>query len=292
MIIETPEIFDYDQCLRYLTRSDQERLFYVKDRSVLRLTDIDGEKILFQIDCNTDNNLTVSFHPSSVSLNVQLTIESYIKEWFDLDTSLSDFYDTVGREPIFSKLIEEQYGSRMVRVPDLFEAISWSIIGQQINLRFAYQVKKALIESFGDQSYINENSFYLFPKPETVLEITDSEFKELQFSKQKMEYIRIVSEAIQSDQLSKARLLELGPEAAKLELIKLKGIGNWSANYVMMRCLGFREAFPVEDVGLHNALKQQLDLPKKPTTAEVRELTKHWHSWKGYRTYYLWNSLL
>lgn len=293
MIIETPAIFDYDQCLRYFTRSDQEPLFRVDNKRIYRLLEIGSRRILLCIQLDTENNLSISFPDQKPVSEVEKSyIKAYVCEWFDLETSLEDFYNEVSNDPIFSGLIEQQYGSRMIRVPDLFEALSWSIIGQQINLRFAYQIKKALVEGYGDHLNFDGVNYYLFPTPDKVLNISDEEFKELQFSRQKMNYIRIVAEALLSKQLNKQELLTLGPDDAKAEMIKLKGIGNWSANYVMMRCLGFKEAFPVEDVGLHNALKQQLGLEKKPTTEEVREISKGWDNWKGYRTYYLWNSLL
>jgi DNA-3-methyladenine glycosylase II len=59
----------------------------------------------------------------------------------------------------------------------------------------------------------------------------------------------------------------------------------------MMRCLRDKAAFPLEDVGLHNALKRQLQLEQKPTLAEIRKLALGWTHWEAYATFYLWKSL-
>lgn len=78
---------------------------------------------------------------------------------------------------------------------------------------------------------------------------------------------------------------------AKKEEAEKHGFGPWTANYVMMRCLRDPSAFPIEDVGLHNALKQQLKLSEKPGLAEIRQLAAAWQGWEAYATFYLWRSL-
>jgi len=123
-----------------------------------------------------------------------------------------------------------------------------------------------------------------FPEPKAILSIDDETFREMKFSSQKVKYLRIAAKEILSGQLSKNTLEELPFITAREHLIHLKGIGNWSANYVLMRCLGFKEAFPLEDVGLHNALKTLLKREKKPS--------QKWQRWEAYVTFYLWQSLL
>ena len=79
---------------------------------------------------------------------------------------------------------------------------------------------------------------------------------------------------------------------AKNALVKIRGIGPWTANYVLMRCLGDPSAFPIEDIGLHNAIKLQLNLEQKPTIEEIRKVAAGWTNWQAYATFYLYRSLL
>ena len=89
--------------------------------------------------------------------------------------------------------------------------------------------------------------------------------------------------------LSKAKLLaERSAKAAEKTLVAQRGIGPWSANYVMMRCLRYPEAYPVGDAGLQNAVKRLLMMDRKPTEAELYELAKPWAGWEAYATFYLW----
>jgi DNA-3-methyladenine glycosylase II len=74
-------------------------------------------------------------------------------------------------------------------------------------------------------------------------------------------------------------------------LIKIRGIGPWTANYVLMRCLRFPTAFPIDDVGLINAIKTLLNMDRKPTKDEILALSIPWANWESYATFYLWRVL-
>jgi DNA-3-methyladenine glycosylase II len=74
-------------------------------------------------------------------------------------------------------------------------------------------------------------------------------------------------------------------------LLSLKGVGAWTADYVMMKCLLETTAFPVADAGLHNAIKKHLNLAAKLKQDEIIELAKNWSGWEAYATFYLWRSL-
>ncbi len=115
----------------------------------------------------------------------------------------------------------------------------------------------------------------------------------LQFTGKKSEYIIGLAEQIAAGNLSKESLLEKNDyHEAKNALVKIRGIGPWTANYVLMRCLGDPSAFPIEDIGLHNAIKLQLNLEQKPTLEEIRKLAAGWTNWQAYATFYLYRSLL
>jgi DNA-3-methyladenine glycosylase II len=74
-------------------------------------------------------------------------------------------------------------------------------------------------------------------------------------------------------------------------LVNIRGIGPWTANYVLMRCLRFPSAFPIDDVGLQNAIKHPLGRDKKPTKDEIMKFAGNWTNWESYATFYLWRFL-
>ncbi|WP_341228503.1 DNA-3-methyladenine glycosylase [uncultured Arcticibacterium sp.] len=290
--IPLPKPFSQKHLFQYLRRSKNEITFEVLDNNtILKLFVVDQIQLLTQITFSSES-LQIKFVNEQATEAQKSEIKAYVISWFDLDTDLNSFYEQVKNDTILAPLIKDFHGLRIVKCPDLFEALSWSIIGQQINLPFAYSCKKALVEKVGERFTSEMKTYYAFPKPSKILEISDDDFKVMKFSSQKVKYIRIVAEAIEGSKLSKQSLGLLDFKKAKTELTKLKGIGDWSANYTLMRCLGYKEAFPVADVGLQNALKKSLNKTEKPTIEEVQKMAIPWKGWEAYATFYLWQSLL
>ncbi len=195
-------------------------------------------------------------------------------------------------DQILSSLVKKDSGLRLIGIPDLFEALVWAIIGQQINLSFAYTLKKRFVEQFGEYIYFEGQSYWLFPTPERIAVIEVDNLINLQFTRRKSEYIIDIAKMIASGQLTKDLLCQQEDyEAMKKRLMDIRGIGAWTADYVLMKCLQQPTAFPIADVGLHNALKTQLGLERKPTIEELKNYTEHWQGWQAYATFYLWRSL-
>ena len=78
---------------------------------------------------------------------------------------------------------------------------------------------------------------------------------------------------------------------AEKNLIKIRGIGPWTANYVLMRCLRFQTAFPIDDVGLMHSIKTLRHMNRKPTKDEILEVSFPWKNWESYAVFYLWRVL-
>jgi DNA-3-methyladenine glycosylase II len=91
--------------------------------------------------------------------------------------------------------------------------------------------------------------------------------------------------------LSREDLLRKNYKDALKNLLNLRGVGKWTTEYVMMKCLKDASAFPIADVGLHNALRLQLGLDRKPKINEIEKLALKWKGWEAYATFYLWRSL-
>ncbi|MEM7102430.1 MAG: DNA-3-methyladenine glycosylase [Bacteroidota bacterium] len=291
--LKTPPIFDYEACLKFLGRSPLECLFRIEDKTIKTLYPFGEDKIFVKICQQNDTGLSI--HCSGFNSDESTVIEAvsqYIRQWLDLDTSLVDFYNVAKNSPVLAPLAKQFHGLRLIGIPSLFESLSWSVIGQQINLKFAYTIKKRLVENYGYSVNIDNINYYCFPEPEVVAGLTIDILKAIQFSRQKAEYIIGIAQIMSKGQLTKSHLAQFSFDEARKELVKIKGVGNWSANYVLMKCVRHPQAFPIEDVGLHNALKFQLGLDKKPSIDTIKQLAEPWGNWKAYATFYLWHSLL
>ncbi|WCH49190.1 DNA-3-methyladenine glycosylase family protein [Lysinibacillus sp. OF-1] len=291
VVIEPPKEFNYMECLLFLKRSNQENLHHIKKDTLFKLLKINERLILCTVT-EQDNKIKVSFLMNQPAVHERAIIVQYITEWFDLNRNLQDYYQMAEQDPILCSLTKKYSGLRLIGIPDLFEALVWAIIGQQINLTFAYTLKKRFVEHFGEHVHFKGQSYWLFPTPEKIAAIQVEDLRSLQFTLRKSEYIIDIAKSIANGQLTKGLLRQKdGYEDMKQSLMAIRGIGAWTADYVLMKCLQEPSAFPIADVGLHNAIKTQLALERKPTLEEIHHYAKHWQGWQAYATFYLWRSL-
>ncbi|MFC5472273.1 DNA-3-methyladenine glycosylase family protein [Cohnella suwonensis] len=293
LIIEVPKEFDFEKNLHYLSRSPDESLYRIQDGKLYKAILSQGATRLFEVGGDTPGALVVrSLDEDEWSADVEKEIAEYVKEWFDLGLDLAPFYAMAEDDPILSGVVRRLYGLRNMGIPDLFEALCWGIIGQQITLSFAYALKRRFVETYGTRVSRRGVDVWLFPAPGRIAELDVAELAALKLTGRKAEYLIGVARLIVDGDIGKASLLESASfQAAEKRLVAIRGIGPWTANYVLMRCLRYPSAFPIDDVGLHNAIKAVLGLQEKPTVARIRELAVGWHGWEAYATFYLWRVL-
>ncbi len=290
MRIPFPEIFSYDLCLSYLKRSPREVLHRIENERVIKALSLEGKLVIFQITSD-DKYLLIEFLNAKPSIKIQKMVEAYIREWFDMETDLRPFYTLARKDELLKDLVKKFHGYRIIGQPDLFESLVWAVLGQQINLQFAYTLKQRFVQQFGERFAFGGSDHFLFPVPKLVATLGDDDLLPLQFSRQKSKYVKLIGEAFASHTVSKEKLSELSFEDAKTELMKIKGIGNWTANYALMKTFRYPNAFPLEDAGIHNAIRKLKGMKKKPSLTQVKRIFKNYKGWEAYATLYLWKSL-
>lgn len=288
--ISLPKEFSYEHALSFLKRSPQELLHQVKDDAVYKAISIEDCCFVIKIEYQ-HHELQVEFLNGHPSDRHHSFIVDYIRQWFDLDTDLTSFYQLAAKDSLLKDLVDRYYGYRIIGQPDLFESLAWAVLGQQINLNFAYTLKRRFVEKYGSAMEINGVRYFLFPSPEVVKLISFEELLALQFSRQKAAYILGIAQAFSEGTLSQENLKSLSFQDAKEALMKIKGIGNWTANYTLMKTFRYPDAFPLEDAGVHNAIKNLKRMKTKPTLEQVKRIFKKYKGWEAYATLYLWKSL-
>ena len=288
--IPPPKEFSFEHALVFLKRSPRELLHKVIDDRIEKALRVKGTVIIFSIHFDKQD-LVVDFLNTSVTVAQATEVVTYIREWLDLDTDLKPFYALCQKDKLLKSLVQNYHGYRIVGQPDLFESIVWAVLGQQINLQFAYTLKQRFVEQFGEAITLKEEPYYLFPTPGVVSKLTPEELLPLQFSRQKAAYTINIAKAFDAGVVSKEKLMHMTLKEAKESLMEIKGIGNWTANYALMKTFRHADAFPLEDAGIHNAIKNLKKLKEKPSLDEVKKVFKKYKGWEAYATLYLWKSL-
>lgn len=288
--IALPTAFSFELACSFLERSPRELLHCVDHGKIFKALYAGNKKILFTLQ-QVDATLVLEFLNDQPSPSESEFVTQYVHDWLDLRTDLKPFYQKMEGDPLLGPLIKKYYGYRIVGQPDLFESLVWAVIGQQINLTFAYTLKQRFVEQFGEAIEFEGKKYFLFPSYERVSQLKPDSLLALQFSKQKANYTIGIAQAFASGAITRESLQPLSLAEGKERLMKIKGIGNWTANYALMKTFRYPDAFPLEDAGLHNAIKNLKSMKAKPTIDQVKRIFKKYKGWEAYATIYLWKSL-
>jgi DNA-3-methyladenine glycosylase II len=291
VLIPIPALFSFNECLWFLNRNYDDCLHIIKGSVIVKAVETGQDIVLMSIEEKGPFlQITVLEGDSSSETKQYLTI--YVREWFDMDRNIQPFYDRLNADSRLSYMTDAYKGLRVIGIDDLFEAICWCIIGQQINLSFAYRLKRRLVERFGRAIEHDNEVSYVFPRPEVLADVGVGELKEMQFSGKKAEYIIGVARAFAEGELSKQMLLDLPDfETRKNALIRHKGIGDWTANYALMKSLKEPQGIPHGDVGLLNALTGHDVIKERGEVDKIKGLFDQFAGWQSYLVFYLWRSL-
>src|SRR5438128_12542657 len=125
-----------------------------------------------------------------------------------------------------------------------------------------------------------------------VLELEDAALRAAGFSRQKAGYVRSLARAVVEGEFDPAGLASLDDEAVRLELIKRKGIGAWSADIYLLMALGRTDVWPRGDLALSGALREVKRLRAVPGADRVHRITEEWRPWRAVAARVLWHHYL
>jgi DNA-3-methyladenine glycosylase II len=177
-------------------------------------------------------------------------------------------------DPLLARVDAHYGGFRPVLQLNLLGALVRCISAQQVNLRWACETRRRLAERFGDKHIVDGAMVYGL-SAERLAAAAPAEIRALQFTNRKAEYIVAVAQAIALGQVSIERLAALSDAAVIDELVALRGIGVWTAEWILARTLG-RPRVVAGDLGVRKAVGIAYRKGVTPSEDEVRDLTAHW----------------
>jgi len=205
---------------------------------------------------------------------------------------LRPFYRALRSDPVLAPSLSAFRGLGVAGWSDVWEALVTTVLCQQVNLKFAYDIRRELAAALGLSARIGGKTFHAFPPPERLAEESAGSLRRFRLSRSKAETIRRLARAFARGELSQAELEAL-PDAAVVErLTAIKGIGTWTAETVLLRGLGRLDAFPAGDLGVVKYLAQGLFARTgRATEAEMRRRAESWRPWRGLALVYAYAEL-
>lgn len=180
-------------------------------------------------------------------------------------------------DPIFNIIIEKYGIPIRPKRPQGFETLVLLILEQQVSIDSA----KATFLKLRERIKIFE--------PTVLIDLEDEEFKLLGVSRQKTSYIKALSLAVLSKKIDLESLAGKTPDQVREELIKIKGIGNWTIDVYLMFSLQAPDLLPLGDVAVVNTIKELLDIHEKEAMEAYAE---KWSPHRSIATFLLWHYYL
>jgi len=185
-------------------------------------------------------------------------------------------------------LVALRPGLRIPLTADVWESLVWAILGQQVNLAFAYTMRRRLIGLCGLAAGAGLTAH---PGPAAVAALEPADLLPLQISRSKAAYLVGLARTVAAGTLALEQLPEGSAAEAAQRLAAERGIGPWTTHYVLMRGCGFGDCVPLGDAGLTLALQRQFQLDHRPTVKETAAFMAPFAPHRSLATFHLWASL-
>jgi len=195
------------------------------------------------------------------------TLTIYAKNLAERDHVFDGILNRYGTPPLWDR-------------PQGFATLLEMILEQQVSLASAKACFNKLTARVGEVS------------PENMLKLDDAELRAVGFSRQKTAYARHLSESIIAKHID-LNAIELLPDAeAKAELIKLKGVGEWTSDIYLLMALLRPDVMPRGDIALHEAYRRLNGLERRPSSDEFIALAEKWTPYRSIAARLLWHFYL
>ena len=122
--------------------------------------------------------------------------------------------------------------------------------------------------------------------------MSDEELRSCYFSRQKIVYARELAKAVQSKQLRLNKIAIAHEDEIRLELKKIKGIGDWTVDVYLMHALQRSDLFPLGDIALVNSLKETKKLHPKTTREDMLAIAESWRPYRTIASMILWHAYI
>lgn len=225
--------------------------------------------------------LHVAVAGQPVRAAVRTAVTSALERLLGLNIDLSEFYKFAARDRRLRPLARRFRGMRPPRFPTVFECALNAMACQQVTLTLGVNLLNRLAVACGTRHGEGDEAVHAFPRPVDMVGLSTADLRQFGFSRQKGLAMIELARSIDEGRLDLEGLVDLSDGEAVKRLCELRGVGRWSAEYILLRGLGRTHVFPGDDVGARNNLQRWLRLRKPLNYEGVRRVLARWDGYAG-----------
>ena len=272
--------YDWQAMLDFLSARAIAGMETVEGGVYARTVQIGGETGTVRVTPATGDALlaTVRFP----RLSALPAIIARIRRVFDLAADPGPIIAHLALDPKLAPLVAARPGLRTPGAWDGFELACRAVLGQQVSVAAAARLAGRLVADFGEPIAAPEPGLiHAFPLPESL---AAADLASLPMPRARSGALAAVAAALLADPHLFSGERDL--DAAIERLRAIKGVGEWTAQYIALRQLRLPDAFPAADIGLMRALEDEDG--RRPTAAELLAMAEPWRPWRAYAAQHLW----
>ncbi len=276
--------FRLDLTVWVLRRRPANRIDYWDGKTYRRAMVLDSQIVLASVEQKgppKQPELEVTLVCENPSQLTRPAAEQELVRLLGLNVDLGGFYETASADANLRPLVERFTGVKPPRYPTIFESLANAIVFQQISLEAGISILNRLAEAFGAPFDCGQERCFLFPEANSLAALSPEEIKTVGLSTNKARAIVEGAQKITEGILSFEDLEKMDKESAVAELVKFRGIGKWSADYVLLRGLGRLDVFPRGDIGAQASLNRWLKAGGRISDIELEDVMSKWRGYGG-----------
>ncbi len=274
---EIVDIFKGERYRRALHFNERLHLLTVESRGTLA-------RPLLTVSLSNHNKETAQVESNAIAA----AATALVRQMFSADHDLGKFRARIKGDLLMQRIEAAHRGLHIARWPSLFEALTISILSQQISTVVAMTLKRRLVEKFGARLMVNGDSFHAFPRAETLAGKTIDELRALGISGAKAMSITEMAKLVASGELDEKEMGNHDNETVIAGLTRLRGVGRWTAEWALMLYFGRADVFPAGDLALRGFVVKYYNDGAAMTERDIRALAHaRWGEWSSYAAIYL-----
>jgi DNA-3-methyladenine glycosylase II len=233
--------------------------------------------------------LVVSLEPSRRAAPKLLDdAEHTVRHMFSVDHDSRRFRARVADDPLMSRLEAAHRGLHLPRWATLFEALANSILLQQIATNVAWTFRRRVVERFGERLSVGGKEYYAFPRPSAIARANVDDLRALGLSGAKALSLVEAARAVDSGALDCEALAREENEGVVARLCGLRGVGRWTAEWVLVLHFGRTDVYAAADLFLRGVIVKYYNDGVPMREQEIRALAERcWGAWQSYAALYL-----
>ena len=255
-----------------------------------RLLDVNGKLCLASVspEGTTDApRLNLTLTAQEPSRETIVAAKQQLSRILGTEQDLTLFYKRASSDKYLARLVRAFYGLHIPQTASVFEGLILAILGQQISSQVAFKLRTALIQACGASIEIDATTYHAFPQPTSIVTAGPAKLRTIGLSARKAEYILDIAHKVADSELNLEALRKRSDEEIVATLTDIRGVGSWTAQWLLIRAFERSDGFPASDLALLRMMGVLMGRDSPLSPGEAIEYSRRWSPFRSCVTSYL-----